>query len=150
MPMLYWSIDGWDAELYYRRSVTDKKGHTVVTYNNRLTIVVVLDPCGDYPVGYAIGERESPELIRTALRNAVNHTEQLFGQRYRTGQLQSDHYALKNLAPVYGVVGEKVTPARVGNAKAKVVEPYFRRLNKNYCQYMRNWSGFGLTARKES
>jgi hypothetical protein len=42
------------------------------------------------------------------------------------------------------------TPARVGNAKAKVIEPYFKYLNKKYCQLLSNWTGFGITSRKES
>jgi hypothetical protein len=51
---------------------------------------------------------------------------------------------------LYSAIANKVTPARVGNAKAKVIEPYFKRLNKNYCQLLPNWSGFGVTAKKES
>ena len=62
------------------------------TYTNRKTMVVVLDACEKYPVGYAIGDHESPALIREALRNAVQHTKELFGERYKPLQLQSDNY----------------------------------------------------------
>lgn len=149
-PLLYWTMDGWDVELLYQRTATDKQGRSLTTYHNRETVVVVLDPCVNYPVGYAIGSQESPDLIREALRDAANHTRELFGTRYRTCQLQCDHYAIKNLTPTYQVMSDKLTPARVKNAKAKVVEPYFRRLNKRYCQLMPNWSGFGVTSRKEN
>ena len=148
--MLMWSADGWDVELLYQKTTTDKKGHSVTTYSNRLTVVVILDTCCNYPIGYAIGDYENPDLIKEALKNAVNHTKELFGQRYRTCQFQSDHYALKALTPTYQAVGDKVIPAQVKNAKAKPVERYFLSLNKNYCQYMPNWSGFGVTSRKES
>lgn len=149
-PLLYWTIDGWDAELLYQQTSTDKKGHSVTTYHNRLTVVVILDAFCKYPIGYAIGDHESPDLIRQALRNATNHTAELFGIRYRANQLQSDHYAIKNLTPTYNVLAKAVTPARVTNSKAKIIEPYFGEINKNYCQLMPNWSGFGVTSDKEN
>ena len=148
-PLFYWTMDGWDVELLYQAVVEDKKGNKVTTYFNRLTVVVVLDPSINYPIGYAVGSHETPELITAALRNAVNHTAELFGQRYRAHQLQSDNYSIKKLTPVYEAVAEKFTPARVKNAKAKVIEPYFHTLNKKYCQLMPNWSGFGVTSTKK-
>lgn len=147
-PLLYWTMDGWDVELLYQKTETNTKGHNVTTYSNRLTLVVVLDPCVNYPTGYATGDHETPELIKSALRNAVNHTAELFGQRYKVNQLQTDHYGRGTLKPLYEDVCDKYTPARVKNAKAKVAEPYFNRLNKKYCQLMPNWSGFGITSDK--
>ncbi len=143
-PMLLWSVDGWDAELYYQKR--NEKG--VVTYSNRLTVVVVLDAFNKYPIGYAIGEQECVALITEALRNAMNHTAELFGQRYKADQIQSDHYAMKSLNPLYAACADKYIPARVGNAKAKPVERYFRSLNDDYCKMMKNWSGYGITADK--
>lgn len=148
LPLLYWTLDGWTAELLYQKSVVNKHGHNVTTYTNRLTLVVVLDPCLNYPVGYAIGETENPELIREALRNAANHTAELFGSRYRTNQIQSDNYGRGALKPTYQVMGETYTPARAHNAKAKVIEPYFNHLNRTYCQLCKNWGGFGITSNK--
>lgn len=151
-PLLYWTLDGWTAELLYQKNITRKRKdgstYNVTTYTNRLTIVIVLDPCNNYPIGYAIGERETPELIKAALRNAVNHTAELFGKRYRVNQLQSDNYGRGNLTPLYQIVGEAYTPARAHNAKAKVIEPFFGYFNKKYCQLCKNWSGFGITSNK--
>lgn len=149
-PLLYWTVDGWDAELLYQQTTIDRKGNSVTTYHNRLTIVVVLDPCCKYPVGYAIGTHETPALIREAIRNAVNHTAELFGIRYRVNQLQTDNYSKKTLKPFYEALTELYTPAAVRNSKAKVIEPYFNYLNKTYCQFQNNWSGFGVTAKKEN
>lgn len=152
VPLLYWTMDGWTAELLYQKSVTRKKKdgaeYNVTTYTNRLTLVLVLDPCLNYPVGYAIGEQENPELIKEALRNAANHTAELFGTRYRVNQLQSDNYGRGALTPTYKVMGGKYTPARAHNAKAKVIEPYFGYFNKTYCRLCKNWSGFGITSNK--
>lgn len=144
--MLYWTLDGWTVELYYR-----EKGNSRTTYTSRLTVVVVLDPHNKYPIGYAIGTKECPSLIKAALKNAVNHTAQLFGRRYRPYQLQSDNYAIKSLLPTYGAMTAHFTPARVHNSKAKVIEPYFKYLNKKYAKKCAgNWSGYGITSRKES
>ena len=142
--MLFWTVDGWLGEIYYQKST--ERG---TTYANRLTMVVVLDTSCDYPVGYAVGEQENSALITEALRNAVEHTAELFGRRYRACQIQSDRYAIKRMTPVYETVGDKVTPARAHNAKAKVIEPYFKYLNKTYAQYFGSFSGFGVTSRKE-
>jgi len=142
-PLLYWTMDGWDVELMYQKT---ENGRT--TYHHRPTVVVVLDACLKYPVGYAIGTHETPELIQEALRNAAKHTESLFGQMYRTNQLQSDHYAIKKMTPTYEGMAEMVTPAKVKNAKAKIIEPYFRYINKKHCQLQKNWSGFGVTSKK--
>lgn len=147
-PMLYWTLDGWTVELYYKKRSNGKKG--TMTYCHRLTVVVVLDAFNKYPIGYAIGEHECPALIKMALRNATNHTAELFGERLRPVQIQSDNYQIKIMLPIYGIA-EYVTPAQVGNAKAKIIEPYFKYLNKKYAKKCAgNWSGYGITSRKES
>ena len=144
-PLLFWTMDGWDVELLYQHK--PEKGAT--TYHNRLTMVVVLDACCKYPIGFAVGRNESPSLIKEALRDAERETQRLFGRMYRVAQLQSDHFAMKNLNPTYQMVADKVTPARVKNAKAKPIEAWFNYFNKKYCQMQTNWSGFGITSRKE-
>lgn len=145
-PLYYWTADGWDAELLYQKTEIDNNGNSKTTFHNRLTVVVVLDPCLKYPIGYSIGTHETPDLIKEAFRNAVTHTKELFGEFYKVLQLQTDNYGKKALTPIYDVLSEKYTPARVHNAKAKVVEPYFSYINKKYCQMMPNWSGFGIAS----
>lgn len=102
-----------------------------------------------YPIGYAVGTHETPELIQAALRNAAKHTEQLFGKMYKAHQIQSDHYSIKKMTPYYAAMADKVTPARVKNAKAKPIEPYFGQINKKWCQLWNNWSGFGITSNRD-
>src|SRR5690606_8235724 len=115
------------------------------SYSNRLVIVVVLDAVNKYPVGYAIGDRENSNLIQEANRNAIMHMKELFGNSYRPWQLQSDRYALKKLTPFYQAVAHLHTPAAVGNAKSKIIEPYFKYLNKECQKYFpHNWSGFNI------
>jgi hypothetical protein len=140
-PLFFWTIDGWTVEMYYQ----DETGYT-----NRLTMVVVLDPFNDYPIGFAIGDRENTDLIKQSLRNALLHVKELFGDVYRPWQLQSDRYGIKQLKPFYENVGHLATPARVGNAKAKPVESFFNRFNETYCKPKLSWSGHNITARAEN
>ncbi len=149
-PLYLWTLDGWDAELLYQDVVVSKNGGSKTVYHKRLTLEVVLDACTKYPIGYAIGDTESPALVTEALRNAVNHTAELFGHRYKPNQIQMDHAGYKTLETLYTQMSNIVTPAAVRNAKAKVVEPWFRTFNDRYCHLQTNWSGYGLTARKES
>lgn len=143
-PLTYWTLDGWDVELLYQKTENGK-----TTYHHRPTIVVVLDACLKYPIGYAKGTHETPELIREALRNAAKHTQELFGKMYRSNQIQSDRYSIKALTQFYEVMADKVTPARAKNAKAKIIEPYFNSINKKWCQLLPNWSGFGITSDRD-
>ncbi len=140
-PLQYVTLDGWTVELLYQ----DENG-----FDNRLVAVIVLDVMNNYPLGYAIGDRENVELIRAACRNAIAHAKDLFGDNYRPWQIQSDHYGMKALTPFYEAMGHLFTPAAVGNAKSKVIEPFFKDLNKKYCKYYPNWSGFNINSRKEN
>lgn len=149
-PLYFWTMDGWDVELLYQQTSTDKNGRTTTTFHHRPTVVVILDACIKYPIGFAVGTHENPMLIREALRNAAQHTAELFGQMYRAHQVQSDRYAIKKMTPYYNVIADKVTPARAHNAKAKAIEPWFGQINKEECQLMPNWAGFGITAKKDN
>ncbi len=152
LPMLYWVVDGWDAELVYQKKVVNAKGHEVSTYHNSLNAVMVLDPFSKYIVGYAIDDNESPDLIRRALRNALRHTEELFGTMYKPHQLQTDNYQRKKLFSIYEAATRTFTPAKVGNAKSKVIEPFFGWFNTEYFQnrLLPNWSGHNITSKKEN
>jgi len=145
-PMLYWTLDGWQVELLYQETSTNAKGNTVTTYHNRLTVVIVLDAFNKYPVGYAIGEHENVALITKAIQNAMQHSRELFGALYMPYQLQSDNYGRGALTPVYNTTTSHYTPAQVGNAKSKIIEPYFNQLNNKYCKLMDNWSGYNVVS----
>lgn len=145
-PMLYWTMDGWDAELLYQKTEANAKGYSTTTYHNRLTAVMIVDPYNKYIIGYAIGTHETPALIKSALRNAFQHSQELFGGYYRPYQLQSDNYAKATLTPLYEACSVHYTPAKVKNAKSKIIEPFFNRFNKEYCQMFDNWSGHNVNS----
>lgn len=149
-------FDGWDVEMLYKKQVTKKeyknglvKEKTYTTYHNRKTIVVVLDACCKYPIGYAVGDGECDALIKEALTNAVKHAKELFGARYMPIQLQCDNYHKGSLFPFYREMTKYLTPAERGNAQSKVVEPYFKYLIQKYFQLFPSFSGFGITSSKE-
>lgn len=153
-PLYYVTLDGWDVELAYQARVQDRNGNYITRYDNRLVVVIILDPWNkvNYPVGYAIDDTENTDLIKRALKNAVDHIHQVTGEYYAPYQSQSDRYGIKKLTPFYESISHIHIPAAVGNAKAKVIEPYFKYLNKKYCQgeMWLNWTGFGITSRKEN
>lgn len=146
MPLKMWSLDGWTAELYYQESVPGQGK----TYWKRLVVEIVVDVMNDYPIGYAIGEQETAELITAALQNAVHHTREVLGGYYAPWQIQSDHYSLKAMTPKYRALAEHVTPASVGNAKAKPIERYFAYLESEYLWVLTNNGGHNITARTQA
>ncbi|MDM1548744.1 hypothetical protein HX096_12860 [Empedobacter falsenii] len=151
-PMLFWVHDGWDAELLYQKTEINKKGDKVTTYHHRATVVMIIDPYNDYIVGYAIGESETPDLIRKAYKNAINHTQELFDSRFQPYQIQSDNYQIKHLKPFYESLCKHFTPAAVKNSKSKVIEPFFDKFNEKHFQekMIPNWSGHNVTASKDN
>lgn len=150
--MLFWSLDGNDVELLYQTTTVNNKGHNITTYSNRLTAVMVLDPFNNYIIGYAIGTHETPDLIIKAMKNAVKHTEELFGYMYKPWQLQTDRYQIKHMTPVYKKIGKYFTPAESKNAKAKPIENFFDKFTEKYFQegLAINYSGHNVTSRKEN
>lgn len=145
-PLLFWTLDGWDVELMYQKTEKNNKGHKVTTYTNRVNAVIVLDPYNYYPIGYAIGTHETPNLIQLALLNAMEHTRELFGEYYKPYQIQSDHFGGKELKIKYEAICSHYTPAKIKNAKAKPIESWFGRFNNKYCRLANNWSGYNVSS----
>lgn len=111
---------------------------------------MVVDPYNKYIIGYAIGTHETPELIRAAFRNAFEHVFELFGDYYRPWQIQTDNYEKKTLTDFYSALTHYYTPAEQGNAKAKIIEPFFNWFNQQYCRLCPNTSGVGVKGRRKN
>jgi hypothetical protein len=151
--MLYWTVDGWKAELAFqeKRGRKDSNGNEVgydTVYHERPMVIFVLDPCCNYIAGYAIGRKETPALITEAMRNAYRHVKELFGARYRVYQTQSDNYGKGCLKPMYTEASNIYTPAERGNAKSKAVERFNHWFNMEYLRYFDNWTGHGVKAKE--
>lgn len=147
-PMYFWCVDGWDTELFYQSRATEKEtGRSVTTYHHRPTVVAIVDPFNLYIIGYAIGTHESSALIRQAFRNAFEHVRELFGAYFKPWQIQTDNYGRGNLRSFYEACTYYYTPAAVGNAKSKIIEPFFNRFNRKYLRLLPNSSGHGVKSR---
>lgn len=73
--LTYWTLDGWDAELFYQKKTpkTVKKNgeenrYMYTTYTNRKTMVVVLDACENI-------RSDTPLVIMSHPRLSVKHYE---------------------------------------------------------------------------
>lgn len=144
-PTYLWVHDATDYELLFQREVGGKR-----TYHHRKKVAVVLDPHSWYPVGYAIGEEDTIELSKQAVANAVRHMRELTGTYALPYQVQSDRLGHKALGEWYDSMGVKYTPAAARNARAKVIEPWFKQHNDHYVNRYFNWSGHNVTSRKEN
>ncbi len=144
-PTYLWVHDATDYELLFQREAAGK-----TTYHHRKKVAVVLDPHSWYPVGFAIGEEDTIELSKEAVRNAVRHMRELTGEYALPYQVQSDRLGHKALGEWYDTMGVKYTPAAARNARAKVIEPWFKQHNDHYANRYPNWSGHNVTSRKEN
>lgn len=148
-PTYMWVVDGKVYELYYQKPV-EKAGRVKVGYHHRKTVVVILDAHSWYPVGYAIGDVENTDLNKAAMKNAVEHMRELTGDYWLPWQVQSDRFAKEELKSFYGKVATYYTPAAAHNARAKVIEPYFRHHDDQYVQRHVNYGGHNVDARREN
>lgn len=144
-PTYLWVHDGTDYELYYQKEVGGK-----ATFHHRKKVVVVVDPHSWYPVGFAIGEEDTIALTQAAYRNAVQHMRELTGEYVLPYQVQSDRLGHKTLGEWYKTMDVKFTPAAARNARAKIIEPWFRQHNDHYVNRALNWGGHNITSLKKN
>lgn len=136
-PLLLINSDDNDVDLYYQdvrevqrtlkikgTELTHKQSKTEINYYHRPVLVVVIDAYNDYPLGYAIGESQTNELVYQAYLNAANHVLQLTGDHYLWHQIKTDHWNLKTLQAFYESQAT-FTPAKAKNARGKVIEQSF-------------------------
>lgn len=130
-----WVLDGTPLELYYRDG---KKAH------NRFEIFVVLDAHSWKVVGYAMGRSENSAIVRQALRMACRMEGAVPHQ-----VLSDNSSAIKSgeIQQLLGQLAAHVTPAQVGNARTKIIEPFFKHLNARVLKWMPNYSGSNITAK---
>lgn len=131
-----WVLDGSPFELYYLEANKLK----------RLYWFYVIDAFSWKVVGYSIGETETSELVFQAVKSAcINHNCLPY-------QLQMDNgSSLKNgsIQSWFKKLAHYVTPAAVGNARAKVAEPLWAHFRDGVLRYYPNHSGGNITAKKK-
>lgn len=146
------SLDGWDVELAYKRKVKVRSKKTgnpgeQMMYNFRHNVVVISDACCDFPIGWAVAEKETSALIKQAIRKAMHYIKDKTGKFYHFMELKTDTFGSGKLKDTYNrVVSTKYSPAAVGNSNDKPIEQWFKILNKK-CQLEYNWTGYGNQAK---
>lgn len=147
-PLLLINSDDLDLDLYFQEARINDKGHRYINYQYRFKLMVVIDAYNNYPLGIAIGEAQTEELVHAAYADAINHIFELTGSHYLWQQIVADHWGIKALEPWYQAQAT-FTPAKVGNARSKVIEAFFGQWHKLLKQYP-NYAGHNITAKSKA
>lgn len=130
-----WVLDGSPIELFYRDGKNLRK---------RLYGYLIIDAHSWYPVGYALGESETEQLVFEAIKNACTSNNTLPHQVLADN---SSANKANDMLEWYPQVARYVTFATVGNAKAKVIEPFQGAFNKLILKEFANYAGGNITAK---
>jgi hypothetical protein len=116
-----WQIDGFTLPFW------EDKFH-------RSTVVFIIDNCSKKIVGYAVGNSENSELIKAALRNAINNTGVLPFELVMDNHAFTQTQAAFNMENHFKKYGAIVT--KTSNPRQKViVERYIQNLNNLFKSY---------------
>jgi hypothetical protein len=133
-PNMLWVGDGTPFELYYQNGKSEWL---------RKVVYAVIDAFNDYVVGFSIGDTESNALAKLAWYNACANSSLV------PDQIQTDNFGRKEMTTYYSQLAktpEHFTPAAVGNARSKVVEQFFGKLNNAVTREFSNYAGNNITA----
>jgi hypothetical protein len=137
--------DGTPFEFYYQATSVNKNNHNITKHWLRKNVYVVIDAFNELILGYAIGDSENNDLTRLAWKNACIHTG------YMPWQIKTDRFGLKDLRETtFDMLAPHVTPSAVGNARDKVIESMFNRINEAVFKEYSNFAGPGITALKKN
>jgi len=123
-PLMLINADDNDLDLYFQVVRINKKNQKIVDYYARPYLYVVIDAYNDYPLGYAVGESPSNNLVKAAMLNAANHIKELTGDHYFWRQIKADHWNLKTLGPYFEQQAH-FTPQAPKNPRGKIIEQSF-------------------------
>lgn len=148
-PLLLINSDDNVLDLYFIRTKQNKKGTNITDYYYRPTLYVVIDAFNNYPLGYAIGDTATKDLVREAYLNAIHHIHQLTGSWYLWHQIVADRWGLKSEELLNFFEQQATfTPAKFSNARSKVIEQSFGTNWHNTLKLYRNYAGHNITAKK--
>jgi len=160
-PLLLINSDDNDLDLYFQdvrevqrnikikgTELTEKRNIKEVNYYKRPVLYVVIDGYNDYPLGYAVGDGQTNNLVYEAYLNAANHVLQLTGDHYLWHQIKTDHWNLATLKNFYESQGT-FTPAKAKNARGKIIEQSFGQNwhSKLKELYPKNYKGHNIDAK---
>jgi hypothetical protein len=118
-----WVIDGTPWHRYY---MENGKAYA------RLNVYVILDAHSWCVVGFFVSEHENSNAVIRALRSAC----ELSG--YLPHQIQYDNSSANlsyHAQACMHAIAKHCTPTMVGNARAKVIEPFFKHFNSQVLRF---------------
>ena len=147
-PLLLVNSDDNDLDIYFVEYKRDRNGNLKTNYYHRPVLIVVTDAFNNYPLGFAIGDQPTNNLVKLAYLNAAEHIRELTGEYYFFHQIKADRWGIKSLAPFYQEMGN-FTPTAVKNAKGKSIELSF---GANWHQMLKltfenGYSGHNITSK---
>lgn len=142
-PNAMWVMDGTPVEIYYQETLVTPEGKKT-NYNKRLYGYLVVDAHSWKIVGFAMGETESGEMVAMALKNACCDNNVLPHQL-----LFDNSSANKSQTALIEAVSRFHIPAKVGNARTKVIEAIQAHFNRHILKLHDFHSGGNITAKKQ-
>lgn len=137
---MLWLIDGTPIEVYFRA-----RKNTGEWTLKRMYLVVVLDAYAWKVVGYSLGDKETHEMIKTAVKGAL-----IWGNYAKPHQFGYDGAISGELEEWLRSISGHAFSAQIGNARAKVIEPFFMHLFESKCKEWVNFSGLGIRSKKQT
>lgn len=149
-PLALVEHDDNELDLYFQGD-RKKNGRAELYYFHRYVLAVVIDAYNDYPLGWAIAETYTKNLIRFAYLDAVHHIHDLTGNYYLPHQIRCDHFGLdpnltNDLADFYRSIAI-FTPAKVKVARGKYIERSFGKQWHQALGLYPNYAGTNVTSK---
>ena len=141
-----WEFDGTIVDIYHSGDEDKKQLYA------RIYWIAVIDVKTEAIIGYHITTSETSHSIVQALKSAVKITNTVPYQ-IRTdnssavSSLMKQNEGGKNF---FEKLAKYVTPAAVGNARAKTIESVFGRFQNELMRLHKFWAGMNLTVKSDS
>lgn len=139
IPLALINSDDNDLDLYFLDDTAGKKD-----YYKRVKVIVVTDTYNDYPLGWAVGEKVTNDLVREAYANAIHHVYELTGSYHIWHQIQADNWGKKELAPWYEKQAVFIA-SETGSSRTRRIESFFNHEWHRVIGRLPNYTGHNIT-----
>ncbi|WP_338764057.1 DDE-type integrase/transposase/recombinase [Bernardetia sp. ABR2-2B] len=143
-----WEFDGTIVDIYHSGGEDKQQLYA------RIYWIAVIDVKTEAIIGYHITNSETSDAVVKALKSAVSITNTVPHQ-IRTDNSSAVQSLMKQGKKEGGKnffekLAKYVTPAAVGNARAKTIESVFKRFQDSLMRLHPFWAGMNLTVKKDS
>lgn len=139
IPLALINSDDNDLDLYF---LDDKGGKK--NYYKRVKAIVITDCYNDYPLGWAVGEEVTNDLVREAYANAIDHVYRMTGSYHIWHQIQADNWSKKDLLPWYEKQAIFIK-SETGSSRTRRIESFFNHEWHRVIGRLPNYTGHNIT-----